>query len=80
MWLHRITTTVGQPLFRAYWRLRIVGALDSVPETGPLIVISNHCSFLDPWFIMLQFPRPVRFMVNREWYLKSWFWTTFFDG
>lgn len=48
------------------WRLE---GLDSVPETGPLIVVGNHLSYFDPlahaYFVVKAGRRP-RFLAKRE--------------
>ncbi len=44
--------------------LRTIGA-HHVPRTGPVLVLSNHQSFLDPVLVGLAIPRYVRF-VHRE--------------
>src|SRR5262249_34040197 len=41
------------------------------PPSGPLILVSNHSSFLDPWFIGMAFPRLVRYLIDSDWYAAS---------
>jgi len=79
MWLY-LTTCKLAPALRLYWDLRIEGPVHAVPQTGPLLVASNHVSFLDPWWIALKFPRPVRYLINRAWYDRSRAWRAFFDA
>jgi len=43
-----------------------------------LIVAANHASFLDPWFLGIVFPRPVRYLITRDWYDRSPLWRAFF--
>ena len=75
--------TVGCNLFRAYFRLfhkfRVYGR-DLCPAKGPLIIVANHCSHLDPPLIAVAYRfRRLRFMAKRElwkgkflsWYLTS---------
>lgn len=38
------------------------------PLSGPVIVCANHTSYLDAMLVALCTPRPVRFMVSREFY------------
>ena len=40
--------------------------LDNVPEQGPYVVISNHCSHLDGPTIALALPHPVYFVIKKE--------------
>jgi 1-acyl-sn-glycerol-3-phosphate acyltransferase len=48
---------------RAYFRVRIVG-LEHVPLDGPLILASNHVSFIDPPLIGSMVPRVVNFLAR----------------
>jgi hypothetical protein len=53
MWLYELTRVGGQAC-RPYWRLGLEGRRDLIPRRGPLIVVANHQSFLDPWFPLVQ--------------------------
>ena len=52
MWLSRLNVFLG-PALGLYWRLGLTGARETIPRTGPLLLASNHASFLDPWFIAM---------------------------
>ena len=39
---------------------------ENVPLVGPLMVVSNHLSFLDPPLISMLIPREVHFLAKRE--------------
>ena len=78
--LHRIVP----PLLRAIWRPHVRG-LEHVPRTGPLILASNHRSFIDSVVIPAVTPRPVSFLAKSDYFtgrgvkgrlVKVWF-TTF---
>ena len=78
-----IAYTIGCNLFRAYFRVshRVkVHGRDLCPATGPLVIVSNHCSYLDPPLISVAYRfRRVRFMAKVElwggcflrWYLTN---------
>ena len=51
------------------WRPQIEG-LENLPKTGPVIVASNHLSFIDSILIPLICPRRVAFLAKEE------YWTT----
>ena len=53
-----------EALTRLY-RAEIVGA-EQIPASGPTILVANHESLLDPWFLCLATPRRVRFMAKAE--------------
>ena len=50
-------------LVHSVYRLEKAG-LDSIPESGPAIVVCNHVSFVDPLVIMAGCPRPIRFLMD----------------
>ena len=56
---------VLQPLFHLYFRLRRTG-VEHVPRRGPVILASNHRSFLDPFVIAVMTRRPIYFVAKRE--------------
>jgi 1-acyl-sn-glycerol-3-phosphate acyltransferase len=77
--LHRIIP----PVLRAIWRPHVLG-LEHVPRTGPLILASNHQSFVDSVVIPAVTPRPVNFLAKSDYFegrgikgrlVKVWFVT-----
>jgi 1-acyl-sn-glycerol-3-phosphate acyltransferase len=55
------------PLGQIYFRLRRRG-LQRLPRTGPVILIANHSSFLDPPVLGSACPRKVHFLIMRAMY------------
>ena len=57
------------------YRLQVLG-LHNIPETGGLLMLGNHISWIDWGIIQMASPRPIRFVMIRNiyerWYLK-WF-------
>jgi 1-acyl-sn-glycerol-3-phosphate acyltransferase len=53
--------------FHLLWRPKITG-LEHVPATGPVILASNHLSFIDSFVIPLAVPRKVTFLAKREYF------------
>ena len=53
------------PVGRWMFRLRFEGT-EHIPPEGPVIICSNHRSVIDPFFIALPVPRPIRFMAKSE--------------
>jgi 1-acyl-sn-glycerol-3-phosphate acyltransferase len=51
------------PLFRLIYRPRVIGR-ENVPASGPVILASNHLSFIDSVVIPLVAPRRVRFLAK----------------
>ncbi len=56
---------VVNPLFRLVYFGQVLGATN-VPASGPLIIVSNHASYLDPPILSNAVCRPVAFMAKAE--------------
>ncbi|GEP25439.1 MULTISPECIES: 1-acyl-sn-glycerol-3-phosphate acyltransferase [Cryobacterium] len=63
------------PLLLSLFRPWIIG-LDHIPKTGPVILASNHLSFIDSVFLPLVVPRRVAFLAKSDYFtgkgLKGW--------
>ncbi|MGC2373212.1 MAG: lysophospholipid acyltransferase family protein [Solirubrobacteraceae bacterium] len=59
------------PFFLVYFRLRRIGR-EHVPTSGPVLLASNHRSFLDPFVIGALTRRPVYYMAKRELFERRW--------
>ncbi len=51
--------------FGALYRLELYGA-ERIPASGPVILVANHESIIDPWILGLATPRPIRYMAKSE--------------
>jgi glycerol-3-phosphate dehydrogenase (NAD(P)+) len=60
-----IVRGVLQPFFRVYFRLERIGR-EHIPASGPVILASNHRSFLDPFVIAVMTRRPIYFVAKKE--------------
>src|SRR5271165_1149978 len=72
-WVLKIVLT---PILRLVYRVRVDGR-DNVPGSGPVILASNHCSFIDSIFLPLSVGRRVTFVAKAE-YFESWKTAWFF--
>ena len=54
-----------QPFFHIYFRLSRIGR-EHIPPEGPVILASNHRSFLDPFVIAVMARRPIYFVAKKE--------------
>src|SRR5438876_603353 len=59
------------PTFLIYFRMQRIGR-EHLPRSGPLLLASNHRSFLDPFVIGTLVRRPVYYMAKRELFQKRW--------
>ncbi len=57
--------------FRLYFRLERIGR-QHLPASGPLILASNHRSFLDPFVIGTLVRRPVYYVAKEELFNRRW--------
>jgi 1-acyl-sn-glycerol-3-phosphate acyltransferase len=70
-WVVRLTF---QPFFRLYFRLSRIGR-EHIPARGPVIIATNHRSFLDPFVIATMARRPMYYVAKSELFsnrLQSW--------
>jgi len=66
-------------MYRIYFRWRVFNA-ERVPLTGPVILASNHASFLDPPLVGSGLPRPINYLARESLFrfpgigalLRSW--------
>jgi 1-acyl-sn-glycerol-3-phosphate acyltransferase len=59
------------PAFVIYCRMQRIGR-EHLPKSGPLLLASNHRSFMDPFVIGMLVRRPVYYMAKRELFEKRW--------
>src|SRR6202022_2715213 len=67
-WLVR---AVLQPFFHIYFRLSRIGR-EHIPADGPVIIASNHRSFLDPFVIATMARRPMYYVAKQELFFRPW--------
>lgn len=63
--------TVTRIYYKAYHRWRIRYPEGPLPEQGPLLLVANHTSFLDPPLVACAMERPLRFMAKDTLFQKS---------
>ncbi len=72
---------VVAPLARMVYRPRVEGR-DNVPRQGPVIIASNHLSFIDSVAIPVAAPRPVHFLAKASYFegrgMGGWLTREFF--
>ena len=61
---YRIARAALGPVIRAVWGARAEGATPLEP--GPLVVVSNHDSLADPFFLGTALDRPLRYVAKEE--------------
>jgi 1-acyl-sn-glycerol-3-phosphate acyltransferase len=64
---YALSRLLAMGLFRVVWRPVIEGR-EHIPATGPVIVASNHMSFIDSIVIPMVVPRRVAFLAKAEYF------------
>jgi len=62
---HTFKWSVVSPMLHTYFRGQIYGA-QNVPQSGPLLIVSNHASYFDPPIVSNCVRRPVAYMAKEE--------------
>jgi 1-acyl-sn-glycerol-3-phosphate acyltransferase len=65
--LYTLARFTAAPLARGLYRPRVIGR-NNVPRTGPVILASNHLSFVDSIAIPMVAPRRVRFLAKSSYF------------
>jgi 1-acyl-sn-glycerol-3-phosphate acyltransferase len=65
--LYEVVHTIVPPAAKLVWRPHVEG-LENIPTTGPVIVASNHMSFVDSVVIPFVVPRRVAFLAKRDYF------------
>ncbi|MGZ4483147.1 MAG: lysophospholipid acyltransferase family protein [Nocardioidaceae bacterium] len=68
--LYEVTHAVVPPLAKLIWRPAVEG-LGNVPASGPVIIASNHLSFVDSLVIPIVAPRKVVFLAKADYFTGS---------
>lgn len=67
-----VTRAICVAVFRTAYRLRVQG-LRHVPAHGPVILVSNHCSYLDAFLLAASLPLRISqqiFYMGFEWFFR----------
>ena len=63
--LYRVVKLVATLVFRLLCGFTATGR-ENVPAQGPVVIVPNHKSFWDPFFVAIVLRRPVHFMGKAE--------------
>jgi 1-acyl-sn-glycerol-3-phosphate acyltransferase len=69
--LYALVRALVVPFMRIWFRLRIGGA-EHIPAEGPALIVPNHKSFWDSFFVAAATRRHVRYMGKRELFEGPW--------
>ena len=64
-WLHDFARWLGSWLYRPFYRMRIHGK-ERIPVAGPVVLVANHSSFVEPQMIFGMLRRRAVFLVKAE--------------
>lgn len=63
--IYRVLQIVLWPIFRLLYRFSVSNR-SHIPASGPVLVVANHTSYLDPVLLGLAARRPIAFMAKAE--------------
>ncbi|MGH3433184.1 MAG: lysophospholipid acyltransferase family protein, partial [Thermocrispum sp.] len=63
--LHDLARLIARYLYRPAYRVRVHRA-ERVPRSGPLVLVANHSSLIEPQLIFGLLPRRSVFLVKEE--------------
>jgi glycerol-3-phosphate dehydrogenase (NAD(P)+) len=66
-----IVRILFQPFFHIYLRYSRIGR-EHIPKRGPVIIASNHRSFLDPFMIATMARRPMYYVAKQDMFTNRW--------
>jgi 1-acyl-sn-glycerol-3-phosphate acyltransferase len=64
-WVYKLVRVVLTPYLLLFYRSRVIDT-DKIPTEGPTIVVPNHFSFLDHFFVAAFIRREVNFMAKSQ--------------
>ena len=65
LWAINIIRMILHALSRLFWRVSYKG-LENIPQTGGVIIASNHQTYIDPIWMSLPFRREIRYLAWSE--------------
>jgi 1-acyl-sn-glycerol-3-phosphate acyltransferase len=78
-----IVKAILTPILRVFFRPWVEGA-EHIPHDGAALIVSNHVSFSDSFFLPLVVPRKVTFLAKSDYFtgkgIKGWLTRSFFAG
>jgi 1-acyl-sn-glycerol-3-phosphate acyltransferase len=69
--VYGIVRLLFQTFFHLWFRMERIGR-EHIPRSGPVIVASNHRSFLDPFVIATMARRPMYYVAKQEMFTSGW--------
>lgn len=58
-------------MVRSFYRIRVVHP-ERVPATGGVLLLPNHVTFADAFFLSASCPRPIRFVMDDAFMARGW--------
>lgn len=71
---YALMTSLMKGVLLGFCRWKVEGG-KRVPASGPVIVVSNHLSMIDPPTLAASLPRRVVFMAKEELFRSKWGWS-----
>lgn len=65
-----LVKTLAYVIIKIFWGLKVTGK-EQVPQSGPVVIASNHISFLDPPVLGAAIPRECHFAAKEQLFKKK---------
>jgi len=62
---YSLVRAIAWIILKIFWRMEIIG-IENLPESGGLIIASNHVSYLDPAVLAASVNRKIYFIAKKE--------------
>lgn len=76
---YKLVASLLRPLVKILFPYEVIGAKNAESLTGGYIICSNHLSNIDPVFLIISHPKPIRFMAKAELFknkILKWFFSS----
>ncbi len=64
-------------LFKLFYHIKVLGE-HQIPAKGGVLLLGNHISFIDWAIVQLASPRPLHFVIEKNYY-NRWYWRWLLD-
>lgn len=68
---HEVAKLLGLGLLHSFYRIKVTGA-ENIPAKGGVLIVPNHVTFADAFFLFAASPRRVRFVMDESFMTNRW--------
>lgn len=68
---HEVAKLLGLGLLHSFYRIKVTGA-ENIPPKGGVLLVPNHVTYADAFFLFAASPRRVRFVMDESFMANRW--------